>query len=109
MNLPNEPTSGVNRPRPRLDTGTDVLENWLGSAPRRAKNAVYRVLFAMIDRNLLRDYRVVDDDHHLSDFFVLLDDDLVIKMRVHCFDSFGLVYIGPRADAPGWHGTDLAA
>jgi hypothetical protein len=66
----------------------------------------------MADRSLLRTYRVVDDGLELTEFFVLLADGLVIKMRVHSFDSFGLTYIGPREGASGLagnHGTGLAA
>ena len=109
MNRPIEPTSNVNGPCLRMDTGIEVLESWMDSATQDAKTAVYKALFAMTGRTLLRDYHTVDDDHRLSEFFVLVDDDLVVKMRVHCFDSFGLVYIGPRTQAPGWPETDLAA
>jgi hypothetical protein len=112
MSLPIEPTSGVNRPQVRLDTGIDVLEEWMDGAARPAKDAVYKALFAMTDRTLLRDYTVVDDDLRLSELFVLLENDLVLKLRIHCFDSFGVVYIGARAHAPGLprdHGTGLAA
>lgn len=108
MNRP-EPTSSANGPHPRMDTGIDVLEKWLDGATPREKNAVYKALFAMTGRTLLRDFRVIDDGHRLSEFFVLLEGDLVVKIRVHCFDSYGLVYIGPRAAAPGWPGTGLAA
>lgn len=112
MNRPLEPTGSANHPRFRMDTGIDVLEKWADDATQREKNAVYAALFAMTDRSLLRTYRIVDDGLELSEFFVLLRDDLVIKIRVHCFDSFGLVYIGPRDGAPGLtgdHGTGLAA
>lgn len=112
MNRPLEPAGSVNHPRVRMDTGVDVLETWTNDATQREKNTVYAALFAMTERSLLRAYRVVDDEVELSEFFVLLPDDLVIKMRVHSFDSFGLVYIGPRAGAPGLNsdrGTDMAA
>jgi len=88
-----------------MDTGGDVLEKWADDASEREKNAVYAALFAMTDRSLLRTYRIVDDGLELSQFFVLLPGDLVVKVRVHCFDSFGLVYVGPRADAPGLRAT----
>jgi len=113
MNRPLEPTGSINRPRFRLDTGIDVLETWTESATQSEKNAVYKALFAMTDRSLFRNYRVVDDFLRLSEFFILVRDDLVIKICVHCFDSFGIVYIGPREGAPGLvrggHDTDLAA
>jgi hypothetical protein len=95
-----------------MDTGLDVLETWAETAREQEKDAVYAALFAMADRSLLRTYRVVDDGLELSEFFVLLMDGLVLKLRVHCFDSFGLVYIGPGEHAPGMtgnHGTGRAA
>lgn len=104
MNHPLEPAGRVNHPRVRLDTGIDVLETWTDGATQREKNAVYAALFAMTERVLVRTYQVIDDDVELSEFFVMLRDDLVIKMRVHSFDSFGLVYIGPCAGAPGLRG-----
>lgn len=109
MSRPLEPAGSVNHPRLRMDTGLEVLENWADGASQRDRNAVYAALFAMADRSLLHSYRVVDDLVELSEFLVLLPDDLVIKMRMHCFDSFGLVYIGPRDGAPGEHATDQAA
>lgn len=110
MNHPLEPPGRVNHPRVRLDTGIDVLEKWVDSAPQREQNAVYAALFAMTDRSLLRTHRVVDDEVELSELFVLLQNDLVIKIRIHSFDSFGLVYIGPRSGAPGLtKGNGLAA
>src|SRR5262245_11230377 len=112
MNRPLEPVGRVNQPRLRMDTGVDVLDRWAERANHEEKNAVYAALFAMTDRTLLRAYRIVEDEDELSEFFVLLADELVIKMRVHSFDSFGLVYVGPRAAAPGMkgrHGKGLAA
>jgi len=111
MDRPLEPIGNVDQPRFRMDTGLDVLEAWADHATQQELDAVYAALFAMADRSLLRTYRVIDDGLELSEFFVLLPDDLVIKMRAHCFDSFGIVYIGPRAGATGLaggHGTGLA-
>jgi hypothetical protein len=86
----------MSRPQSRLDTGIDVLEKWADGATVREKNAVYDALCAMTDHTLFRSHRVIDDVTRLSEFFVLLPDDLVLKLRVHCFDSYGIVYIGPR-------------
>jgi hypothetical protein len=111
MNHPLEPAGSVNHPLIRMDTGIDVLEKWTETATHREKYTVYPALFAMTERSLLRTYRVIDDEVELSEFFVLLPHDLVIKMRVHSLDSFGLVYIGPRAGAPGLsdeHDTGIA-
>jgi hypothetical protein len=112
MNRPLEPVGSVNQPRLRLDTGLDVLDRWAEHANHQEKNAVYAALFAMTDRTLLRTYRIVEDEVELAEFFVLLANELVLKMRVHSFDSFGLVYVGPRTNAPGLqdnHGKGLAA
>jgi hypothetical protein len=101
MNRPLEPISSVNQPRLRMDTGLDVLDRWAEHAGNEEKTTIYAALFAMTDRTLLSAYRTVEDEHELSEFFVLLPGKLVLKMRVHSFDSFGVVYVGPRANAPG--------
>lgn len=107
----NQPVDNANRPLLRMDTGIAVLEEWADGATQRDKNTVYAALFAMTDRTIFRSYRVVDDALRLNEFFVLLGD-LVLKMTVHCHDSFGIVYIGPHAGAPGLASAldnDLAA
>lgn len=90
----------IPRARFRMDTGISVLENWAEDARQSRKNAVYRALFAVADGTVFRTYRIVDDFQHANEFFVILKDDLVLKVRVHDFDSFGLVYVGPVANAP---------
>jgi uncharacterized protein DUF6235 len=112
MNRPLEPVGRVNQPRLRLDTGLDVLDAWADHANNEEKTLVYAALFAMSDRTLLRTYRIVEDEYELSEFFVLLANDLVIKMRVHSFDSFGLTYIGQHTNTPGTnedHNRGMAA
>lgn len=106
MSRPLEPVGSVNHPRIRLDTGLHVLDRWARHASAEEKATVYAALFAMTDRTLLHRYQIVDDEVELSEFLVLLSNDLVLKMRVHSFDSFGVVYVGPRGDAPG---TGMAA
>jgi hypothetical protein len=101
MNDPLEPSGKVAHPRFRMDTGLDILEEWTADATEDEKDAVYGALFAMADRTLFRDYQVLDDGLELSEIFVLLPESLVLKVRVHCFDSFGIVYVGPRELAPG--------
>jgi hypothetical protein len=100
MNRPPEPL-GDDHPPVRMDTGIAILETWADSATTEDKDAVYAALFAMADRALLRTYPIIDDKVELSEFFIVLQDHLVLKMRVHSFDSFGVVYIGPREGAPG--------
>jgi hypothetical protein len=99
MNRPLEPTDNVGHPLFRMDTGVDVLEKWAEDASQREKDVVYAALFAMTDHSLFRTYPIVEDGLELSDFSVPLQDGLVMKMRVHCFDSFGLIYLGPKEDA----------
>jgi hypothetical protein len=91
---------GIPRARFRMDTGRDVLEDWAEEAGQSKKNAIYKALFAVTDGSVFRTYRIVDDFQRANEFFVIVKDDLVLKVRVHCFDSFGIVYIGPSAKAP---------
>lgn len=90
----------IPRARFRMDTGIEVLGNWAEDARQSRKNAVYRALFAVADGTVFRTYRIVDDFKQANEFFIVLRDDLVVKVRVHDFDSFGVVYIGPGANAP---------
>jgi hypothetical protein len=84
----------------RMETGLDVLAEWADNVGQRKKNAIYRALFAVADGSVFRTYRIVDDFRRADEFFVIVGDDLVLKLRVHHFDSFGIVYIGPVAGAP---------
>lgn len=90
----------IPRARFRMDTGLDVLEDWAEEAGQSKKNAIYKALFAVTDGSVFRTYRIVDDFQRPNEVFIIVRDDLVLKVRVHCFDSFGVVYIGPVADAP---------
>jgi hypothetical protein len=82
-------------PRFRLETGLEVLEVWAETASQSQKNAIYKALFAMQDGSLFRTYRVVDDFQRSNELFVVVKDNLVMKIRVNCVDSFGIVAIGP--------------
>lgn len=95
MNRPLEPVGRVNHPPVRLDTGVDVLESWAAAAAEHEKELVYGALFAMAGRVLLREYEIVEDEVELSQFAVLLPG-LVLRMRMHSFDSYGIVAIEPR-------------
>jgi hypothetical protein len=90
-----EPAS-VPRTRSRLDTGLDVLAEWTSTAEESAAAAVYRALFAMTEGWLLRGYRVVDDLNRPSELFVIVTDDVVLKLRIHSFESYGIVHIEDR-------------
>lgn len=86
-----------NATRFRLESGLDVLEDWAEDARQSRKNAVYKALFAMIDGSLFRDYRVIDDFQCPNEVYVVVRDDLIMKIRINCFDSFGVADIDDRA------------
>jgi uncharacterized protein DUF6235 len=96
-----EPVTSGYRARFRMDTGLEVLEDWTDTAKQSVKNAMYKALFAVADGSVFRTYKIVDDLQRPSEFFVLVRDDLVLKIRVNSFDSFGITYIGSRAGEPG--------
>jgi hypothetical protein len=100
--MANESSQVNNSPRFRLETGLDVLDFWAESASQSKKNALYRALFAMQDGTLFRTYRIVDDFQKLNEVFVIVKDDLVMKLRINSVDSFDIVAIGPCG-----HLTDL--
>jgi hypothetical protein len=94
--MANEPSqNSTTTTRFRMETGLDVLEDWAESADPHEKNAVYKALFAMQDGSLFRTYRVIDDFQRANELFVIVRDDLVMKIRVNCVDSFSVVAIGP--------------
>ncbi len=93
------------RARFRLETGLDVLDTWTETARQNHKDAVYKALFAMLDGSLFRTYRVVDDFQRPSELFVIVRDDLLMKIRINCFDSFGIVHIGPMDEVTGAAGA----
>ena len=81
----------------RIDSNFDVLDAWTRTAGDDDRDAVYAVLFAVADGTVERDFAVIDDPKRLSEFSVLVHPELVIKIRVHSFDSFGVVAVGPPA------------
>lgn len=91
----NESSQVNGTPRFRLETGLEVLEEWAETASQSKKNAIYKALFAMQDGSLFRTYRVVDDFQRSNELFVIVRDNLMMKIRVNCVDSFGIVEIGP--------------
>lgn len=91
----NESSQVNGTPRFRLETGLEVLEEWAETANQSKKNAIYKALFAMQDGSLFRTYRVVDDFQRSNEVYVIVKDNLMMKIRVNCVDSFGIVEIGP--------------
>jgi hypothetical protein len=91
----------------RMETGLEVLEEWSETASQSQRNAVYKALFATLDGSLFRTYRIIDDFQRPNELYVVVKDDLVLKIRINCFDSFGIVHIGSRDQVTGrrggWH------
>jgi Family of unknown function (DUF6235) len=107
MNEPADISRMVPRSRFRLETGLEVLDDWADTASQSDRNALYKALFAMIDGTLFRTYRIIDDFQELNQLYVIVRDNLVMKIRITSFDSFGIVRIGPRDSFTerhgGWH------
>jgi hypothetical protein len=101
MKEPMKPSDSAAHSRFRLDLGLDVLEAWAESAPRSEKNVVYKALFAMTDGSLFRNYRVIEDFQAPNEVFVIVRDNLMIKLRINHIDSFELLYVGPCGGAAG--------
>jgi hypothetical protein len=81
----------------RIDDNFAVLDAWSRTATDEDRDAVYAVLFAVADGSVERDFPVVDDPKRLSEFSVLVHPELVVKIRVNSFNSFGVVAVGPAA------------
>lgn len=96
-----EPTRFDAHSRLRLELGLDILETWADTAPLSRKNAVYKALLAVVDRSAFRTYRIIDDYQRPDEVFVIVRDDLMLKLRINGADSFGLLYIGPCGGAAG--------
>lgn len=101
MNNISREDNNVNVARFRLETGIEILEDWAETASQNQQNAIYKALFAMADGSAFRTYRIVDDFKRANELFIVVRDDLVLKVRINCYDSFGVVFIGSVAQAPG--------
>ena len=88
------------RRRRRLNMGVACLEKWTESASQAEKNAIYEVLFAVSDGSVSRTHKVLDDVQRPGEFFVLVRENLVIKVGMYPFNNFGIMYIGTLDDAP---------
>ncbi len=87
------------KPR-RLKTGIGCLANWAADASQAEKNLVYEALFAVADGTVRDLYKVLDDVRRNGECFVLVRNDLVVKIGIHPFNTFSVIYIGSAADAP---------
>jgi Family of unknown function (DUF6235) len=83
-----------NTPRPRLESGLDLLDSWAETAGQFDRHAVYRALFAVADASVST-YQVFDDHRRPQEFSVLVREDLVLVVRMDGADSFGIRYVGP--------------
>jgi Family of unknown function (DUF6235) len=86
----------------RLESGLDGLEEWSAAAGQAEQNAVYKALFSIVDGSVFRTYVTAGDVREPDEFFILVRDELVLKVRLQYPDAFGIVYIGPARDAPGY-------
>jgi hypothetical protein len=108
MSTPIEPIGSISHPRLRLDTGVELLEQWAATVGQAAKNAIYKVLFAISDGSVYRGYKIIGDVERPWEFFVLVKENLVVKVRVHNIDSFGIIHIGAFDEVMD-HDDNLAA
>lgn len=96
----NESGDRDERPRATSRMETDaVLDRWARTARQADRNAVHKALFAILDGSVLRTYRVVEDAQLPNELYIIVKDDLVLKVRVadvNDFSSFEIVGIGPR-------------
>ncbi|MGQ0841203.1 DUF6235 family protein [Actinokineospora sp.] len=86
--------------RLRLNLGFARLEEWADKAGQVEKNALYKALFAISDGSVFRSYKVLDDVQRTGEFFVLVRDNLVVKVCFRDVGAFGVLYIGTPAEAP---------
>lgn len=107
--MTNEPRQVNGTARFRLESGLDVLDEWAQNASQSKKNALYKALFAMQDGSLFHTYRVIDDFQRANELYVVVRDDLVIKIRINGLDVFDIVSIGSVADATNLTGRRRSA
>ena len=93
--------------RRRLNVGVACLEKWTETAGQAEKNAVYEALFAVSDGSVFRTYKVLDDVQRPGEFFVLVREDLVVKVNFPRPGTFGVLYIGAPVDG-SFRGSDAA-
>jgi hypothetical protein len=80
----------------RMESSGEVLDEWSGTATQTERDAVYEAMFAMLDGTLFRSYRIMDDFRCPGELYVLVGDDLALKIRITSFDSFGVVRVVSR-------------
>lgn len=85
----------------RLDSGLDLLEEWSLTAGQIEQNALYDALFAVLNGTVFRRYRIVSDLERPNNFFVVVRDKLVVKIRFTSADTFAIMYVGAPTGPPG--------
>ena len=82
------------RKRLKLNLGLARLEKWASQAGQTEKNALYRALFAVADGSVFRTHKVLDDLSRPGEFFVVVRENLIVKICFREPDVFGVLYIG---------------
>ena len=85
----------------KLDSGWQQLEEWADNARHLEKNHLYKALFAITDGSVGHHYGLLQDKEDPHAHFILVREDLVLKVNYPDRDSFGISYIGPLEGAPG--------
>src|SRR2546422_2104084 len=85
----------------KMDNGMQQLEVWADTAHQVHKNYLYKALFAVTDGSVAQRYTVLHSKEETTARFVLVRDDLVLKVTYPDADTFAIDYIGPMDDAPG--------
>jgi hypothetical protein len=91
----------VNRDKHLTLDGLQQLEDWADTARHIHKNQLYKALFAVTDGTVDRHYGVLQDTEDPDAHFIIIREDLVLKVNYPDRGSFGITYIGPLEDAPG--------
>ncbi len=86
------------RERLKLVAGLTHLEQWAETAGQAAKNALYRMLFAVADGTVFAAYEVLDDVTVLGEYFVLVRPDLIAKIAFPRPGTFTVLFVGAPAD-----------
>lgn len=86
----------------RLHDGLDHLERWSCGAGQSERNLVYEALFAVCECTVFSAYPTLDDRNAPGQLFVLVRNDLVVKVVLEDLRVFGLLYVGALQDAPGY-------
>lgn len=84
----------------KLNAGLHELEQWAETARQAQKNVLYKALFSVTDGSVFRQYSILRDAQNPWEHFVLVRENLVLKISFQDPGSFGILYIGPLDGAP---------